>query len=141
MAELEAVDTLIDARWVIPVNPARRVLDDHSVAERVSLPKHALIPGMVNLHTHASMALMRGFADDMPLMQWLQDRIWPAEAKHVSPQFVYDGTLLACAEMLRGGITCFNEMYFYPGDAARAALDMGMRAALGLIVIDVPSAY
>src|ERR1017187_9267536 len=102
MAELEAVDTLIDARWVIPVNPARRVLDDHSVAvrdgrivavlprtraqaayiaaERVSLPKHALIPGMVNLHTHASMALMRGFADDMPLMQWLQDRIWPAEA-------------------------------------------------------------
>jgi 5-methylthioadenosine/S-adenosylhomocysteine deaminase len=163
MAELEAVDLLIDARWVIPVNPARRVLDDHSVAvrdgrivavlprtraqtayiaaERVSLPKHALIPGMVNLHTHASMALMRGLADDMPLMQWLQDRIWPAEAKHVSPQFVYDGTLLACAEMLRGGITCFNEMYFYPGDAARAALDMGMRAALGLIVIDFASAY
>jgi 5-methylthioadenosine/S-adenosylhomocysteine deaminase len=163
MAELEAVDTLIDARWVIPVNPARRVLDDHSVAvrdgrivavlprtraqaayiaaERVSLPKHALIPGMVNLHTHASMALMRGLADDLPLMQWLQDRIWPAEAKHVSPQFVYDGTLLACAEMLRGGVTCFNEMYFYPGDAARAVLDMGMRAALGLIVIDFPSAY
>jgi 5-methylthioadenosine/S-adenosylhomocysteine deaminase len=163
MAELEAVDTLIDARWVIPVNPARRVLDDHSVAvrggrivavlprtrahatyaaaERVSLPRHALIPGMVNLHTHASMALMRGLADDMPLMQWLEDRIWPAEARHVSPQFVYDGTLLACAEMLCGGITCFNDMYFYPGEAARAALDMGMRAALGLIVIDLPSAY
>jgi len=163
MAEIEAVDTLIDARWVIPVNPDGRVLDDHSVAvrdgrivavlprtraqatyiaaERMSLPKHALIPGMVNLHTHASMALMRGLADDMPLMQWLEDRIWPAEAKHVSPQFVYDGTLLACAEMLRGGITCFNEMYFYPGEAARAALDMGMRAALGLIVIDLPSAY
>jgi len=163
MAELEAVDTLIDARWVVPVNPAGCVLDDHSVAvrdgrivavlpraraqaayiaaERVSLPKHALIPGMVNLHTHASMALMRGLADDLPLMQWLQDRIWPAEAKHVSPQFVYDGTLLACAEMLRGGITCFNEMYYYPGDAARAALDMGMRAALGLIVVDFPSAY
>jgi len=160
---VESIDLLIDARWVIPVNPAKRVLEDHSVAvrggrivavlprvlahaayisaERVSLPKHALIPGMVNLHTHASMSLMRGFADDMPLMQWLQDRIWPAEAKHVSPQFVYDGTLLACAEMLRGGITCFNEMYFYPGEAARAALDMGMRAALGLIVIDVPSTY
>src|SRR5471030_195361 len=163
MAELEAVDTLIDARWVIPVTPAGRVLDDHSVAvrdgrilavlpralaqdtyiaaERVSLTRHALIPGMVNLHTHASMTLMRGLADDMPLIQWLQDRIWPAEAKHVSPQFVYDGTLLACAEMLRGGITCFNEMYYYPGDAARAALDMGMRAALGLIVVDFPSAY
>jgi 5-methylthioadenosine/S-adenosylhomocysteine deaminase len=87
------------------------------------------------------MALLRGFADDMPLMQWLRTRIWPAEAKHVSPQFVYDGTLLACAEMLRGGITCFNDMYYYPRDAARAALDMGMRAALGLIVIDFPSAY
>jgi 5-methylthioadenosine/S-adenosylhomocysteine deaminase len=96
---------------------------------------------MVNLHTHAAMALMRGFADDMPLMQWLEERIWPAEAKHVSPQFVYDGTLLACAEMLRGGITCFNDMYFFPGDTARAALDMGMRAALGLIVVDFPSAY
>ncbi len=162
-ANVEAIDLLIDARWVIPVNPAGRVLEHHSVAvrdgrilavqpaaaahaayhaaERVELPRHALIPGLVNLHTHASMALMRGLADDMALMQWLQDRIWPAEARHVSPQFVYDGTLLACAEMLRGGITCFNEMYFYPGDAARAALDMGMRAALGLIAIDLPTAY
>ncbi len=159
----ESIDLLIDARWVIPVHPPKCVLEHHSVAvrdgrivavlprarahaaylatERVSLPRHALIPGMVNLHTHASMSLLRGFADDMPLMQWLQDRIWPAEARHVSPQFVYDGTLLACAEMLRGGITCFNEMYFYPGEAARAALDLGMRAALGLIVIDFPSAY
>ena len=160
---MEPTDLLIDARWVIPVQPAGLVLEHHSVAvrdgrvlavlpsaeahsaypaaERVALPRHALIPGMVNLHTHASMALMRGYADDMALMQWLQDRIWPAEAKHVSPQFVYDGTLLACAEMLRGGITCFNEMYFYPGEAARAALDMGMRAALGMIVIDLPTAY
>jgi len=159
----ESIDLLIDARWVIPVNPARRVLEDHSVAVRdgriiavlprakahaaylaaecVSLPRHALIPGLVNLHTHAAMALLRGFADDMPLMQWLQDRIRPAEARHLSPQFVYDGTLLACAEMLRGGVTCFNDMYFYPGDAARAALDLGMRAALGLIVADFPSAY
>ena len=160
---MEEIDLLIDARWVIPVNPARRVLEDHSVAVRdgrivavlprslaheayaavqtVSLPSHALIPGLVNLHTHASMVLMRGLADDMPLTRWFQDRIWPAEAQHVSPQFVYDGTLLACAEMLRGGITCFNDMYFYPAEAARAALDMGMRAALGLIVIDAPTAY
>jgi 5-methylthioadenosine/S-adenosylhomocysteine deaminase len=160
---MEPVDLLIDARWVIPVSPAGRVLEDHSVAvregrivavlprleahaacdatERVSLPRHALIPGLVNLHTHASMALLRGYADDMPLTQWHQERVWPAEARHVSPQFVYDGTLLACAEMLRGGITCFNEMYFYPAEAARAALDMGMRAALGLIVADSPTAY
>lgn len=160
---MEPIDLLIDARWVIPVNPAKRVLEDHSVAvrdgrivavlprteahaaylaaEQLSLPRHALIPGLVNLHTHAAMALMRGFADDLPLTQWLRDRVWPAEARHVSPQFVYDGSLLACAEMLRGGITCFNDMYFYPGEAARAALDLGMRAALGLIVIDVPGAY
>ena len=160
---MEAIDLLIEARWVVPVNPPGRVLEHHCVAvrdgrildvlpaaqaqgaylaaERVALPRHALIPGMVNLHTHASMTLMRGLADDMALMRWLQDRIWPAEAKHVSPQFVYDGTLLACAEMLRAGITCFNDMYFYPGEAARAALEMGMRAALGLIVIDFPSAY
>lgn len=159
----EPIDLLIDARWVIPVNPAGRVLEDHSVAvrdarivavapraaahaayaaaEHVSLPGHALIPGMVNLHTHASMALLRGYADDMPQARWLRERIWPAEAKHVSAQFVYDGTLLACAEMLRGGITCFNDMYLYPGDAARAALDLGMRAAIGLIVMDSPSAY
>ena len=162
-AKLEPIDLLIDARWVIPVNPAGQVLEHHSVAvrnarivsvlptaqaqaaydpaERVALSRHALIPGLVNLHTHAAMALMRGLADDMPLMQWLQQRIWPAEAKHASPQFVYDGTVLACAEMLRGGITCFNDMYFYPADAARAALDMGMRAALGLIVLDFPTVY
>jgi 5-methylthioadenosine/S-adenosylhomocysteine deaminase len=160
---METIDQLIDARWIIPVNPAGRVLEDHSVAvrdgrivavlpsfqahasyiaaERISLPVHALIPGLVNLHAHASMSLMRGLADDMSMAQWYENRIWPAEAKHVSPQFVYDGTLLACAEMLRGGITCFNEMYFYPADAARAALHMGMRAALGLIVIDAPTAY
>ncbi len=154
---------LIDARWVVPVSPPGCVLEHHSVAirdgrilavlptaqthaayvasERVSLPAHALIPGLVNLHTHASMALMRGYADDMTLTQWLQQRIWPAEAKHVSAQFVYDGTLLACAEMLRGGITCFNDMYLYPAEAARAATDMGMRAALGLVVIDAPTAY
>ncbi|MBE0625411.1 MAG: TRZ/ATZ family hydrolase [Burkholderiales bacterium] len=160
---VESIDLLIDARWVIPVQPPGRVLEHHSVAvrdgrilavlpaaeahaaylaaERVMLPGHVLIPGLVNLHTHASMTLMRGFADDMALTQWLQDRVWPAEARHLSPQFVYDGTLLACAEMLRGGATCFNEMYLFPAEAARAAVDMGMRAALGLVVIDAPTAY
>jgi 5-methylthioadenosine/S-adenosylhomocysteine deaminase len=160
---VESIDLLIDARWVIPVQPDECVLEHHSVAvsdgrilavlptakahasylaaERVALPGHALIPGLVNLHTHAAMALMRGYADDMALTPWLQERIWPAEARHVSPQFVRDGTLLACAEMLRGGITCFNDMYFYPAEAARAALEMGMRAALGLVVLDAPTAY
>lgn len=155
--------TLISARWVIPVEPAGVVLEHHSVAvsggaieavlptpealeaypghARVDLPGHALIPGLVNLHTHAAMSLMRGMADDLPLMRWLQEHIWPAESKHVSPQFVRDGTMLACAEMLRGGVTCFNDMYFFPEAAVDAALASGMRAALGMIVIDFPTAY
>src|SRR5712671_991084 len=159
---MQAVDLLISARWVIPVEPAGAVLADHCVAvaegrivavlpqaeaarfdarEHLRLDRHALIPGLVNLHTHAAMTLLRGLADDLPLMSWLRDHIWPAEAKHVSPEFVYDGTLLACAEMLRGGVTCFNEMYFFPEAAARAALDSGMRAALGIIAFEFPTAY
>ncbi|MCC6472356.1 MAG: TRZ/ATZ family hydrolase [Burkholderiales bacterium] len=160
---MDDVDTLINARWVIPVEPGGAVLPAHSVAIRADrivallpqseaaerfnaaavfdLADHALIPGLVNLHTHAAMSLMRGLADDLPLMTWLKHHIWPAEARHVSPGFVYDGTLLACAEMLRGGITCFNDMYFYPEEVARAALDAGMRAAVGIIAIEMPTRY
>ena len=155
--------TLLSPRWVIPVEPAGAVLEGHSVAlrdgvieailpdataatrfasyARVSLDQHVLIPGLVNAHTHAAMSLMRGLADDLPLMRWLEERIWPAEAKYVSPRFVKDGTLLACAEMLRGGITCFNDMYFFPGAAIEAALEAGMRISAGMIVFDSPSAY
>jgi len=154
---------LINARWVVPVEPAGVALECHAVAVRdgrieavlpmaeaagryadylrVDLPGHALIPGLVNAHTHAAMALMRGVADDLPLMRWLQEHVWPIEAKHASAQFVKDGTLLACAEMLRGGVTCMNDMYFFPEAALEAALAAGMRAALGLIVIEFPSAY
>ena len=161
--EVQPVDCLIDARWVIPVEPEGKVLDHHSVAvnegrivavlptadasalfeprERVDLSAHALIPGLVNLHTHAAMTLMRGLADDLPLKDWLNDHIWPAEARHVSAQFVYDGTMLACAEMLLGGVTTFNDMYFFPEAAARAAVDAGMRAAIGIIAIDFPTTY
>jgi 5-methylthioadenosine/S-adenosylhomocysteine deaminase len=107
----------------------------------VELPDHALIPGLVNAHTHAAMTLMRGLADDLPLMSWLEDHIWPAEKRHVSPEFVRDGTLAACAEMLRGGITCFNDMYFFPEAALGAALEARMRSVHGIIVIEFPSAY
>jgi 5-methylthioadenosine/S-adenosylhomocysteine deaminase len=160
---MEQIDLLVSARWVIPVEPDGCVLADHSVAvqggriaavlpsaeaerryqpaEHVRLEGHALIPGLVNLHTHASMTLMRGLADDLPLMTWLKDHIWPAEAKHASFEFVHDGTLLACAEMLRGGVTCFNEMYFFPEAAGRAALEAGMRAALGIIALEFPTPY
>ena len=160
---METVDILIDAHWVIPVEPAGALLRDHSVAvrdgiivavlpsaqaqarfscaRRFTLSHHALIPGLINLHTHAAMTLMRGLADDLALMRWLQDHIWPAEAKHASEAFVRDGTMLACAEMLRAGVTCFNDMYFFPQAAAETALACGMRAAIGLIAVDFPTPY
>ena len=156
------VDTLICAAHVVPVAP-HGVLADHAVAiaggrivevlptnlaltryqafKTVRLERHVLIPGLVNLHCHAAMTLMRGLADDLPLMKWLQEHIWPAEAKHVSDEFVHDGSLLAMAEMLRAGVTCVNDMYFFPEATARAALRAGMRASLGVIVIEFPSAY
>lgn len=157
-----AFDLAIDGAIVIPVRPARAVLDAHTVLvrgglihavmptadtlhvdvrERVSLPGHLLMPGLVNLHAHAAMTLMRGLSDDLPLMRWLQEHIWPAEAKFVSDGFVEAGTRLACAEMLRGGVTCFNDMYFFPEAAARAVLQAGMRASLGMIAIEFPTAY
>jgi 5-methylthioadenosine/S-adenosylhomocysteine deaminase len=160
---MEKIDSLIEARWVIPVQPQGTMLENHAVAvrggriiavlpadaarasyaatENVMLAEHALIPGLVNLHTHAAMTLLRGYGDDLPLMAWLKERIWPAEAKHVSAQFVRAGTLLAAAEMLRGGITCANDMYFFPDAAADAFLALGMRASLGLIAIEFPTAY
>ena len=160
---MQQADIIINARWVIPVEPAFTVLDHHSIIiakgniaailptaeadvrftarQTVTLDEHALIPGLINLHTHAAMTLMRGMADDLPLMEWLKHHIWPAESRHVSPAFVRDGTLLACAEMLRGGTTCFNDMYFFPDAAAEAALEAGVRATIGMIAMEFPTAY
>jgi len=129
-------DGIIEA--ILPAAQARARFPGYD--ER-GLDNHVLIPGLVNAHTHAAMSLMRGLADDLPLMTWLEKHIWPAEARHVSPEMVRDGTLLACAEMLRGGITCFNDMYFFPDAALEAALAAGMRSAHGIIVIEFPSAY
>ena len=159
---MQPIDTLICAAHVVPVAP-RAVLPGHAVAvdagrivalvpreeafarfeprRVVELGRHLLIPGLVNLHCHAAMALMRGLADDLPLMRWLQEHIWPAEAKHARDEFVHDGSLLAFAELLRGGTTCVNDMYFFPEATARAALRAGIRAALGIIAIEFPSAY
>ena len=157
------IDTLLEARWIIPVEPTGAVFNDHAIAidqgmirailpredacvqfeprEHVVLNKHALIPGLINLHTHAAMSLMRGMADDLPLMEWLTDHIWPAEAKHVDASFVFAGTRPACAEMLQGGVTCFNDMYLFPEATVRATLVSGMRASIGMIAIDLPTAY
>lgn len=161
MTEINA-DLIIEARWVVPVVPQSVVLENTSVvlrhgkiidilpsnqasayiaAQTIRLTDHALIPGLINLHTHAAMSLMRGLADDLPLMQWLQEHIWPTEGKTVSPGFVQDGTLLAAAEMLSGGTTCFNDMYFYPDAAARSIEQAGIRAQIGLVVLDFPSPY
>lgn len=156
-------DLIIEARWTIPVEPANTILEDHSTVIRDgriidllpthaartryaasstrALNEHVLIPGLINAHTHAAMSLLRGIADDQPLMRWLQDSIWPLEQKLVSSEFVYDGTALAAAEMLAGGITTCCDMYFYPDSAARAFSDAGMRAALGMTVIDFPGNY
>jgi 5-methylthioadenosine/S-adenosylhomocysteine deaminase len=157
------IDLLIRPRWIIPIEPAGVTLSEHSLAvgdgrilailpddearrrflprQTMELPGQVLLPGLVNLHTHAAMSLLRGFADDLPLMRWLNERIWPAEARHAGPDFVRAGTLLACAEMLRGGITTFNDMYFFPAAAADAARQVGMRAVLGIIVIEFPTGY
>ena len=163
MAQSIKIDTLLEARWIIPVEPAGAVLHDYAIAidqgviqsilpnaearsqfapkERIVLSNHALIPGLVNLHTHAAMSLMRGLADDLPLMEWLNNHIWPTESQHMNADFVLDGTGLACAEMLKGGTTCFNDMYFFPEASAQAALSVGMRAAIGMIIIDFPTVY
>lgn len=160
---MHSIDLLLRPRWIIPVEPANVTLEGHAVAidrgrilavlpvrdarecyaarEEVVLPQHVLIPGLVNLHCHAAMTLMRGLADDLPLMTWLKEYIWPAETKHMSAQFVHDGTLLACAEMLRGGITCCNDMYFFPEAAGRAMAQAGMRAVLGLTTLEFPTPY
>ncbi|MCE1239463.1 MAG: TRZ/ATZ family hydrolase [Azonexaceae bacterium] len=158
----QAIDLLIEARWIATVDtgevlknhavavdrdkivavlPAGEARSRFSAAEHRQLDNHLLIPGLINLHTHAAMTLMRGIADDLPLMEWLQQHIWPTEAAHVSAQFVLDGTRLACAEMLRGGITCFNDMYFFPDAAAQAATEFGMRAVLGVTTLEFPTNY
>ena len=157
------VDQVIEARWVVPVVPHGVVLEDHAVVvhqgqicgvlpiaevqdrylpgERVSLPRHALMPGLVNAHCHAAMTLMRGLADDLPLMTWLNEHIWPAEGALISPAYVADGVELAVAEMLLGGTTAVNDQYFFPEAAVEVYRRMGMRAAVGLILLEFPTPY
>lgn len=159
----ERVDTLIEARWSVPVEPHGVVLENHCLAvhrgrivallprnqareryqadETVTLAQHALVPGLVNAHSHAAMSLLRGYADDLPLKTWLEDHIWPAEARWMSAGFVADGAALGFAEMLAGGVTCCNDMYFFPDAAVAAAARLGLRIVAGIIAIDFPSAW
>ena len=159
----QACDLIIEAGWVVPVVPHGVVLADHAVAvsggaivavlptaeararyqarQVVSRPDAALVPGLVNAHTHNPMTLLRGVADDLPLKVWLQQHIWPIEAAVISPGFVADGVSLAIAEMLRGGTTCCNENYFFPDVQAATYRQHGFRARVGLPVIDFPTAW
>ncbi|NOR43481.1 MAG: TRZ/ATZ family hydrolase [Gammaproteobacteria bacterium] len=157
------IDTLLHAKWIVPVDNKHRYLEHHSIAiheDKIidilptsqakkkydagvsrSYDQHALIPGLINSHTHAAMNLFRGLADDLELRDWLENHIWPAEAKHINEAFVQTGTELAIAEMIRGGTTCFNDMYFFPDITARVADDTGIRASVGLILIDFPTVW
>lgn len=160
---MENIDHLIHAKWIITGEENNRVLENHALAIKdkkilAILPSsetklhytaakeeqfttHAIMPGLINSHTHLAMNLLRGLADDLELMDWLNNYIWPAEGTWVDHEFVYDGSLLAIAEMIRGGTTCFNDMYFFPEATAEAAMLAGIRAHIGMTIIDVPTAY
>lgn len=160
---MQHCDTLIAPRWCAPVDDNDAVLEDHAVVVNdgrivdllprsaasakyqpsviIEKPEHLLIPGFVNVHTHAAMTLLRGLADDMALEPWLREGIWPAEKRWVSAEMVRDGTELAIAEMIAGGTTCFSDQYFFPEIVAETAVDLHMRAMIGTPVIEFPTAW
>ncbi|MDE2428408.1 MAG: TRZ/ATZ family hydrolase [Burkholderiales bacterium] len=155
--------TCIHPQYLIPVEPRATVLREHCLifddagiaallpshearqqypdAKHLELAAHALLPGFVNLHAHSAMSLLRGLADDLTLMNWLNHHIWPAEKKHVSHEFVFDGSLYAMAEMLRGGTTTVNDMYFHHDAVALAGLHAGMRTVVGCSILEFPTGY
>ncbi len=160
---MSQADFIVAPRWLIPVEPAGSVLDHHALAvaqgriiaigpqeqlraehpeaDWQERPHHALIPGLVNAHTHAAMNLLRGYADDLPLQQWLAEHIWPAEQRWVNREFVRDGADLAVLEMIRSGTTCFQDMYMFPDEVGAVAAERGLRAVVSMIVIEAPTAW
>lgn len=160
---ITAADIRINARWLIPIEPADVVLEHQAVLvqgdriaaivsqdeadarfrakEVIDLPSHVVLPGLINMHGHAAMSLFRGLADDLPLMTWLNDHIWPAEGTFVSEAFIADGTQLAMAEMLRTGTTTFSDMYFFPEIVAQLAHDAGLRAQICFPLLDFPTPW
>lgn len=155
---IKTIDLAIHPTWIIPIEPHGICLEKHSLLidngrivdllptqtakqkyhakETFNLDNYVVLPGLINAHTHSPMALLRGIADDLPLMDWLHNHIWPFEKRYLNDAFVYDGTQLAIAEMLRSGTTCFNEMYFFPDATARAIQDTHIRANVGIFIID-----
>lgn len=161
MDSSNTADLIIHGHWVLPIDGKSEPLKQHAIIIRqgkiidivptndnpytaeseLHRPDHILMPGLINAHTHAAMSLFRGLADDLPLMTWLNDHIWPAEGQWIDETFVHDGTQLAMAEMIRGGTTCFSDMYFYPNIAAQAANEAHMRASFSFPILDFPSAW
>ncbi len=161
-AGMQKADTLLNAKWLITVDPNNRILHDHSLvirdtriadilptvlarekyqATNCELNQHIVAPGLINTHMHMGMNLLKGYADDLPLMEWLEKYIWPAEAQWVDEEFVADGARLAIAESLLGGTTCVNDMYFFADVTADVAIRSGIRACIGLIVLDFPTIW
>lgn len=132
---------VIEGERIAAVLPRADAFARYAQADRIELARHVLLPGFINMHTHSAMSLLRGYADDLDLQVWLNDHIWPIEKALLAPGFVHDGSRLAIAEMLRGGTTFFNDNYFFPEVTALAAVDAGMRACIGLPVIDVPTVW
>ena len=159
---MNRADLIIHPTYVVPIVPRDQVLTEHSIVvsagvisaviptadarllpadSHVELPHQALMPGLINCHGHSAMTLLRGYADDYPLMTWLQNHIWPAESEFVSEAFVQDGTDLAMAELIQGGTTTFSDMYFFPDITAARAQRAGMRAQIAFPVMDIPTAW
>ena len=158
---MENVDLIINARWCLPMTADQLILENHSIvvnegnivallpqtqAEQLyiatqtqDLDEHCVMPGLINNHGHTPMTLFRGLADDLPLMTWLNNHIWPAEQQFVGDAFAEAGSALAIAEMIRGGTTCFSDMYFFPEATARVVDSSGIRASLGMVVIEFPT--
>lgn len=132
---------VIDGDRIVDLLPSGLARIRYPSVPAVHLDHHALLPGLINMHTHTPMTLLRGYADDLELGTWLNDHIWPLERKFVTPQFVADGSKLAIAEMLRGGTTCFSDMYFFPEVTADIASQAGIRACIGLPVFEMATAW
>lgn len=163
MPSPQPVRLLIKARWIVPVVPENAVLENCALAvnngqivallpqeeaekrfhpeQTINLNSHVLIPGLVNAHGHAAMSLLRGYAEDKPVNEWLEQQIWPAERQWVSEEFVRDGTALAIAEMIRSGTTCFGDMYFFPEQAAQVAQQAHVRGQIFFPIFDAASVW
>ena len=132
---------VIENDKVVDLVPQNKVFDEYEANDTYQLTDHILIPGLINAHTHAAMSLFKGFADDLPLEDWLNNHIWPAEKKFVNSSFVKDGSILALSEMIKSGVTTFNDMYFFPDATADAVKELGVRSNIGLVVLDFPTNY